>query len=348
MGRRVSRRTLHAICWASPLESPFPLPCTHQEAELESLLFGRDEQALEQLGQEAVDDDEAHGSALAAFLRSYAAGAAAADEDQIMDERDEEEGRRQRQHGGGGLLLYEDRRGANKVPPASARQQRKRPAWEDPQDAHLRVNVAARNQLRKLRQAEDEVELTGGGQCRHRGSPVCPGAALVHMLPLPDPNACSMSLLGRPKPAPPRGPMPPALRNSCWGAGQKYEQRLRQQHNKLNPRTAWASVKKASKQRQRAAEHGDAGSDTEDEAAEAAERLLQRAGGLLARGAALPPSMLETTRLKDANQTEPCKGAVKCVPLDGPPWLLPLPQRLLLLLSVAPESKVAQAACCSS
>lgn len=93
-------------------------------------------------------------------------------------------------------------------------------------------------------------------------------------------------------------------------AGQQYEQRLRQQHNKLNPRTSWASLKKAAARRQRAA--GGGGSDSEDDGAEAAaERLLQRAGGLLARGAALPPAMLETTKLKDANQHDPCKGAVK-------------------------------------
>lgn len=92
-------------------------------------------------------------------------------------------------------------------------------------------------------------------------------------------------------------------------AGRQYEQRLRAQHNKLNPRTAWASLKKAAKRKHAAG----GGSDSDDEAAEAAERLLQRAGGLLARGAALPPSMLETTRLKDANQAAPCKGAVKCV-----------------------------------
>jgi hypothetical protein len=30
--------------------------------------------------------------------------------------------------------------------------------------------------------------------------------------------------------------------------------------------------------------------------------LLQQAGGLLAKGTALPPGLLETTRLKDANQ----------------------------------------------
>ncbi len=93
-------------------------------------------------------------------------------------------------------------------------------------------------------------------------------------------------------------------------AGREYESRLRQQHNKLHPRTAWASLKKAGERRRRAAAGG--ASDSEEEGGEsAAERLLQRAGGLLARGSALPPSMLETTRLRDANQADACKGAVK-------------------------------------
>lgn len=218
-----------------------------REAELEGLLFGRDEEALEQLGQEVGGGGgEPSGGSLADFLRSYAAGAAGSGDG---DDEDDEDGERQRR--GGGLVLLEDRQGGEAQP---AQRQRRRPVWEDPQDAQLRVNVAARSQLRKLRQTEEESELTG----------------------------------------------------------QQYEQRLRQQHNKLNPRTSWASLKKAAARRRRAAEGG--GSDSEDEGAEAAaERLLQRAGGLLARGSALPPTMLETTKLKDANQHDPCKGAVKSV-----------------------------------
>ncbi|KAL4856937.1 U3 small nucleolar RNA-associated protein 18 [Chlorella vulgaris] len=215
-----------------------------REAELEGLLFGRDEEALDQLGREGEGD----GGSVAEFLRSYAVGAAAADGEDVEDADDT-----QQQEPGSGRLMFEDRQGArDDAGPDSmhAARQRRRPVWEDPQDEHVRVNVAARSQLRKLRQAEAEVELTG----------------------------------------------------------RQYEQRLRAQHNKLNPRTAWASLKKAAKRKQAAG----GGSDS-DEAAEAAERLLQRAGGLLARGAALPPSMLETTRLKDANQAAPCKGAVKSV-----------------------------------
>jgi hypothetical protein len=36
---------------------------------------------------------------------------------------------------------------------------------------------------------------------------------------------------------------------TCNCAGKEYEQRLRQQHSKLNPRTTWALLKKKAKQR---------------------------------------------------------------------------------------------------
>lgn len=129
-------------------------PCSRsvQEAELEGLLFGRDEEALEQLGQEVGGGGEQPGS-LADFLRSYASGTAGSGNANDGHSEDEE-----RQRRGGSLVLLEDRQG---VQPAQQRQ-RRRPVWEDPQDAQLRVNVAARSQLRKLRQTEDEAELTGG------------------------------------------------------------------------------------------------------------------------------------------------------------------------------------------
>lgn len=125
-----------------------------QESELEGLLFGRDEAALQQLGQEVAADGGGDSGSLADFLRSYAAGAGAAAAQEDKDEELDGNGQEQRQ-AGGGLLLYEDRQGG-----AAGRQQR-RPVWEDPQDAALRVNVAARSQLRKLRRTEDEAELTG-------------------------------------------------------------------------------------------------------------------------------------------------------------------------------------------
>ncbi|PSC69396.1 U3 small nucleolar RNA-associated 18-like protein [Micractinium conductrix] len=223
-----------------------------REAELEGLLFGRDEEALQQLGHEVGGGGADGGASLADFLSSYRVGAAAAAARE--DEEDDEEAAAA-EVAAGGLGLFEDRQGGDAQQQRGA-QQRRRPVWEDPQDVALRIDVAQHSQLRKLRRDEAETELTG----------------------------------------------------------HQYEARLRQQHNKLHPRTAWASLKKAERRRRRVAEGGASDSEDEEGGAEAAaERLLQRAGGLLARGAALPPTMLETTRLKDANQADPCKGAVKSV-----------------------------------
>lgn len=258
-----------------------------QERDLENALFGRDEEALAQLGQEAAPRVEVGGS-LADFLRSYASGHDAERDDAQLGDAD--------------LQLFEDRRGAggNEAPPGHSEQAdgggkkgRRQAVWEDPQDARVRVNVAERSQLRKLRQAEDETELTGGcrhAHCLHACATACPAMSLR-----------MLSCRGASVHAPLLCCAPPAAN----AAGQVYEQRLRQQHNKLNPRTSWASLKKA-KRRQ-----GGQGAASDDDAEEAAERLLQRAGGLLTRGSALPPTMLETTRLKDANQADPVKGAVK-------------------------------------
>lgn len=142
-----------------------------QEAELEGLLFGRDEEALQQLGREgpsaaaaaaggAADEEEEAGGSLADFLRSYAAGAAAAEVQADVGEGEE-------RGAGRGLLMFEDRAGAagstqqQQAGQGQQQQQRRRPVWEDPQDANIRVNVAARSQLRKLRQTEEEAVLTG-------------------------------------------------------------------------------------------------------------------------------------------------------------------------------------------
>lgn len=131
--------------------------CEPQEAELEGLLFGRDEEALDQLGREGEGD----GGSVSEFLRSYAAGAAVADGEDVEGALDT-----QQQAPGSGRLMFEDRQGArdDDAGPDSMHgvRQRRRPVWEDSQDEHVRVNVAARSQLRKLRQAEAEVELTGG------------------------------------------------------------------------------------------------------------------------------------------------------------------------------------------
>ena len=138
--------------------------------------------------------------------------------------------------GGGGLLgVYQDKEPAAGRPKA---------AWQDSDDEDIEVTVASKSMLRKLRETEDEVVLTG----------------------------------------------------------KEYEQRLRNQHNKLNPRATWASTdKEKNKKKDRNA------------ASEEAEKLLVSAGGLLARSRQLPSGRLETTRLKDANQEEPSEAVVRSV-----------------------------------
>ena len=117
------------------------------------------------------------------------------------------------------------------------------PVWQDSDDEDIQVAVASRNMLRKLREQEDEVVLSG-----------------------------------------------PA-----------YEQRLRAQHSKLNPRAAtWAAPKHALPE-----------SNKHENIAEA---LLTRAGGLITSSThRLPPTRLETTRLKDANQQEPATAVIRSV-----------------------------------
>ena len=49
--------------------------------------------------------------------------------------------------------------------PAAAEQpegHRRRPVWQDPEDQAVQIDVAAKSQLRKLRQAEEQTVLTGG------------------------------------------------------------------------------------------------------------------------------------------------------------------------------------------
>lgn len=64
------------------------------------------------------------------------------------------------------LLIFEDRAGGAAGPPPAAAAP-KRPVWDDPDDALVEVNVASRNRLRKLRQAEEEVVLSGAAEENH-------------------------------------------------------------------------------------------------------------------------------------------------------------------------------------
>ncbi|CAK0782784.1 hypothetical protein CVIRNUC_005979 [Coccomyxa viridis] len=123
------------------------------------------------------------------------------------------------------------------------------PVWADEDDEQVQVDIAGRDRLRKLRQAEDDASISG----------------------------------------------------------KEYEARLRKQHSKLNPRTSWATEEGRSRKRRRAGY----GEDSEDD--EDAEALLASAGGLLARPAQLPPGLIETTRMRDANIAEPSKAVVQSI-----------------------------------
>ncbi|DBB01100.1 hypothetical protein WJX77_009600 [Trebouxia sp. C0004] len=92
-------------------------------------------------------------------------------------------------------------------------------------------------------------------------------------------------------------------------SGKEYEARLRQQHAKLNPRTSWAHMdkKKAKKRR------GFGDDSHEDSADEAEVDILSGAGALLGKNKQLAPGLIETTRLRDANQQEPSKSVVQSV-----------------------------------
>jgi U3 small nucleolar RNA-associated protein 18 len=122
--------------------------------------------------------------------------------------------------------------------------------WEDPADAEIRVNLASKARLRKLR--------TG-----HQQSSV---------------------------------------------GGSTYESALRKQHAALHPRTGWAR----GRGRAQATAGAPGGEEEEDE--ELAQ-LATAAGALAAPRSlgALLPGAVDTTRMRDANQAEPCAGVVRSV-----------------------------------
>lgn len=132
-------------------------------------------------------------------------------------------------------------RGQEPSTPAQPSNKRK-PAWDDPDDATLQVPIARAARLRKLRQHREEMAV----------------------------------------------------------AGDEYERRLRQQHAKLHPRTAWADL-----DRTQGPEEALEGLEPSSQA------LVRRAGGLVARSSTLPPGLLEISRLKDANAASPSDAVVR-------------------------------------
>jgi hypothetical protein len=131
-----------------PLCEPLNAPAAPQAAELESFLFSKHEAALDRLGEEHAPRHGDFGS-VADLVREAGLAAIEVDEER-------------------GLLMFEDRAGGaaaaadgRQAGTAVAGQQVKRPVWDDPDDALVEVNVASRNRLRKLRQAEEEILLSG-------------------------------------------------------------------------------------------------------------------------------------------------------------------------------------------
>lgn len=82
--------------------------------------------------------------------------------------------------------------------------------------------------------------------------------------------------------------------------GDEYERRLRQQHAKLHPRTAWADL-----DRRQAPEEALEGLEPSSHA------LVRRAGGLVTQSASLPAGLLEISRLRDANAASPSDAVVQ-------------------------------------
>ena len=65
------------------------------------------------------------------------------------------------EEGGDLPFAFEDRHGDVGASAAAGAAPR-RPAWEDPDDGEVSVEVASKNRLRKLREREDEAVLSGG------------------------------------------------------------------------------------------------------------------------------------------------------------------------------------------
>ena len=169
-------------------------------------------------------------------------------------------------------------RGAADADVVVGRKRRGGAVWEDPDDADVEVAVAGRPRLRKLRHTEDEAVLSGELPASGHlmiGARCCSAD-------------CGVGLSGSPETAAPACFITPAgcrvhhhgsaslirpTHERLHSAGEKYEQRLRAQHTKLNPRTAWAKRR--------------AGDSLED-----AEGDLT-AGGALARPSRLPKGTIE-------------------------------------------------------
>mmetsp|Transcript_17016 Transcript_17016/g.28701 ORF Transcript_17016/g.28701 Transcript_17016/m.28701 type:complete len:535 (+) Transcript_17016:177-1781(+) len=208
---------------------PIPSTAEQQEAKkLESLLFGADD-ALDDFGQETEAD-----VSIAALVRSAA-------------------------------LPRHEASEAGSAPSDAIEDTKPKPAWVDPDDDEVVVEVAKKSRTRKLRRNEEEETLEGG----------------------------------------------------------EYVERLRAEHQRLNPRTNWAELasERRARKRRQVALNGGHGSDSEEEEEEEDDEELitasTRTAGRLTKSSAvggrLPRGELQVSRLKDANQMEPSKAVVRSV-----------------------------------
>ena len=133
-------------------------------------------------------------------------------------------------------------------------QPQRRPVWEDPEDAAAVVDISGRSRLRKLRQHEEEQSVTGDA-CLNAGVPVARVAVTHGHISLPTASlwhpsnrtACKTVLRSALQQGCNSLEAPPGI-HIVSSAGQEYEQRLRQQHKKLHPRTSWARRRAAGPQ----------------------------------------------------------------------------------------------------
>lgn len=96
--------------------------------------------------------------------------------------------------------------------------------------------------------------------------------------------------------------------------GERYVQRIRTQHQRMNQRTSWAALSKEE------VDDVEAGAENESRDSRGLTRLFREGGalvdeddGLAAAGRVLPKGMLEATRVHDANAAEPSKAVVRSV-----------------------------------
>ena len=91
-------------------------------------------------------------------------------------------------------------------------------------------------------------------------------------------------------------------------AGGVYEERLREQFNRIHRQPEW--VRKAAARKAAGKDINDSDSDSEDEAVE---QLMRRTTSFKAKGGRLAPDELDVTRFKDANRQQPANASIQAL-----------------------------------